>query len=192
MPSSPAETSSPQIRNASTAPRLKAHVAGLTHGWHPALRQLIDRCPPNDVSAFPFLASDRQAPWTPSRITVPGDAVHGMPPTGGNGANTALRDAALLTRQLSRATRGELPLPEAIGGYEADMREYGFQAVDLAVKTLQQGLASSPVGMFFSRGWFRLCSGVRPLRRMTFGSSWADVSAPRAWERAVTAAIHAP
>ena len=164
--------------------RLKAHVAGLTTGWHPALRKLIAECPPHDVRAFPFQASDRPAPWTPSRVTVLGDAVHGMPPTGGNGANTALRDAALLTRRLSRAVRGELPLLDAIGGYEADMREYGFQAVDLAMKTLRQGLTSNPVEVFFSRAWFRLCTAAAPLRRMTFGSSWADVSAPREWEQA--------
>jgi 2-polyprenyl-6-methoxyphenol hydroxylase-like FAD-dependent oxidoreductase len=164
--------------------RLKAHLAGLTAGWHPALRRLIDECPPRDVSAFAFQAADRPAPWTPSRVTVLGDAVHGMPPAGGNGANTALRDAALLTRRLSRAARGELPLLDAIGGYEAEMREYGFQAVDLAMKTLRQGLASNPVDVFFSRAWFRLCARAAPLRRMTFGGSWAAVSAPRDWERA--------
>jgi 2-polyprenyl-6-methoxyphenol hydroxylase-like FAD-dependent oxidoreductase len=166
--------------------RLKAHLAGLIAGWHPALQQLVDRCPASDVSAFPFLASDRPAPWKPSRITVLGDAVHGMPPTGGNGANTALRDAALLTRQLSRAARGELSLLDAIGDYESEMREYGFHAVDLALKTLRQGLLSNPVEMFCSRTWFRFCSMAAPLRRMTFGQSWAEVSAPRAWERAVT------
>jgi len=172
--------------------RLKAHIAGLTTDWHPALRRLIDQCPANDVSAYPFLASDPPAPWKPSRITVLGDAVHGMPPTGGNGANTALRDAALLTRRLSQAARGELPLLDAIGDYEAEMREYGFQAVDLALKTLRQGLTSNPVEMFFSRTWFRVCSMAAPLRRMTFGHSWAEVSAPREWERAATTAIHVP
>jgi 2-polyprenyl-6-methoxyphenol hydroxylase-like FAD-dependent oxidoreductase len=172
--------------------RLKAHIAGLITGWHPALRRLIDQCPPNDVSAFPFQASDHPAPWTPSRVTVLGDAVHSMPPAGGNGANTALRDAALLTRQLSRAARGELPLLDAIGEYEAEMREYAFQAVDLAMKTLRQGLASNPVEMFFSRTWFRVCGMAAPLRRMTFGKSWATVSAAREWERADTTPIQAP
>jgi len=50
--------------------------------------------------------------------------MHGMPPARGNGANTALPDAALLTRQLSRAARGELPLLDAIGEYEAEPREW--------------------------------------------------------------------
>jgi 2-polyprenyl-6-methoxyphenol hydroxylase-like FAD-dependent oxidoreductase len=172
--------------------RLKAHVAVLTAGWHPALRRLIDHCPPDDVGAFPFRASDRPTPWTPSPVTVLGDAVHGMPPAGGNGANTALRDAALLSRQLSRVARGELSLLDAIGDYEAEMRDYGFQAVDLALKTLRQGMTSNPVEVFFSHGWFRLCSRWAPLRRMTFRTSWAEVSAPRAWERAATTPSHTP
>jgi 2-polyprenyl-6-methoxyphenol hydroxylase-like FAD-dependent oxidoreductase len=60
------------------------------------------------------------------------------------GANAALRDAALHTRQLNRTAQRELPLPDAIGEYDAEMREYGLQAVDLAMKTLRQGLASTP------------------------------------------------
>ncbi|GIF62200.1 FAD-dependent oxidoreductase [Asanoa ishikariensis] len=172
--------------------RLKAHIASLTTDWHPALRQLIDQCPPEDVSAYPFRASDRPTRWTPSQVTVLGDAVHSMPPTGGNGANTALRDAALLTRQLSQVAQGQLPLLDAIGDYEADMRDYGFQAVDLAMETLRQGLTSNPVDMFFSRAWFRFCDLAAPLRRMTFGNSWAKVSAPRQWERAVTTPIRTP
>jgi 2-polyprenyl-6-methoxyphenol hydroxylase-like FAD-dependent oxidoreductase len=163
--------------------RLKARVAELTAGWHPALRRLVDECPAGDVGAFPFQVSDRPAPWTPSRVTVLGDAVHGMPPAGGNGANTALRDAALLATQLVAAERGELPLPDAIGRYEAEMRDYGFQAVDLAMKTLRQGLMSNPLELFFSTGWFRLCAAVPGLRRLTFGGGWAKVSAPRPWER---------
>ena len=164
--------------------RLKAHIAELVTGWHPALRRLIDECPSSEVSAFPFQVSDRPAPWTPSRVTVLGDAVHGMPPAGGNGANTALRDAALLTRQLSQAAGGQRSLLDAIGEYEAEMREYGFQAVDLAMQTLRQGLTSNPVEVFFSHNWFRLCSIAAPLRRMTFGHSWAKVTAPRRWEQA--------
>ncbi|GAA3257817.1 FAD-dependent oxidoreductase [Nonomuraea helvata] len=172
--------------------RLKAHIAELATGWHPLLRRLIDECPVNDVSAFPFQASDRPVPWTPSRVTALGDAMHGMPPAGGNGANTALRDAALLTHQLSQAVRGEAPLRDMIGEYEAEMREYGFQAVDLAMKTLRQGLMSNPIDVFFSRSWFRLCSMAAPLRRMTFGSSWAKISEPRAWEQAETRPNHEP
>jgi 2-polyprenyl-6-methoxyphenol hydroxylase-like FAD-dependent oxidoreductase len=106
-----------------------------------------------------------------------------MPPAGGNGANTALRDAALLTTQLVAADRGDMPLPAAIGRYEAEMLDYGFQAVDLAMKTLRQGLMSNPLELFFSTAWFRLCAALPRLRRLTFGGGWAKVSAPRPWER---------
>lgn len=163
---------------------LKARIAQLTTGWHPALRRLISQCPPTQVSAFPFHIARRPAPWRPSRVTVLGDSVHAMPPAGGNGANTALRDAALLTRQLTQAARGELPMLDAIGRYEAEMRQYAFQAVHLATKTLRQGLASNPIGMSVNRTWFRLCSRATPLRRMTFAHSWAKISEPLEWERA--------
>jgi 2-polyprenyl-6-methoxyphenol hydroxylase-like FAD-dependent oxidoreductase len=166
--------------------RLKTRIAELVTGWDPALRRLIDECPPDEVIAFPFQVSERLAPWPSSRVTALGDAVHAMPPAGGNGANTALRDAALLTRQLSQAAHGERPLLDAIGEYEAEMRDYGFQAVDLAMQTLRQGLTGNPLEVFFSHNWFRLCSIAGPLRRMTFGHSWAKVSAPRQWEQAVT------
>jgi 2-polyprenyl-6-methoxyphenol hydroxylase-like FAD-dependent oxidoreductase len=66
-----------------------------------------------------------------------------MSPAGGSGANTALRDAALLSRTLTAApaagTRLIAPaaavvppaagLVAAIGDYERQMREYGYAAV---------------------------------------------------------------
>jgi 2-polyprenyl-6-methoxyphenol hydroxylase-like FAD-dependent oxidoreductase len=50
-----------------------------------------------------------------------------MSPAGGSGANTALRDAALLRRLLGAAA-GSDPVA-AVGDYEQQMREYGYAAV---------------------------------------------------------------
>jgi 2-polyprenyl-6-methoxyphenol hydroxylase-like FAD-dependent oxidoreductase len=50
-----------------------------------------------------------------------------MSPAGGSGANTALKDAALLSRLLGAAD-GWDPVG-AIGDYEQQMREYGYAAV---------------------------------------------------------------
>jgi hypothetical protein len=41
--------------------------------------------------------------WAPGPVTLLGDAIHATSPTGGNGANTALRDADLLRRSLIAA-----------------------------------------------------------------------------------------
>lgn len=62
--------------------------------------------------------------WTPSPVTLLGDAIHTMTPGRGIGANTALRDAALLCRTLTAVRDGQQPLLQAIGEYEAHMRAY--------------------------------------------------------------------
>ncbi|MDP8969295.1 MAG: FAD-dependent monooxygenase [Actinomycetota bacterium] len=64
-------------------------------------------------------------PWPASTVTLLGDAIHSMPPTGGMGANTALRDAALLSRSLASVASGEVPLLQAVGDYEPDGRQPG-------------------------------------------------------------------
>jgi 2-polyprenyl-6-methoxyphenol hydroxylase-like FAD-dependent oxidoreductase len=64
-----------------------------------------------------------------------GDAIHTMTPGRGAGANTALRDAALLSQTLAEVQRGEKPLVDAIGEYEREMLRYSTEAV---LKSRQQ------------------------------------------------------
>ena len=64
--------------------------------------------------------------WASGPVTLLGDAIHATSPTGGNGANTALRDADLLRRCL---TDGRQDLLGAVGDYERQMFEYGAEAV---------------------------------------------------------------
>jgi 2-polyprenyl-6-methoxyphenol hydroxylase-like FAD-dependent oxidoreductase len=165
----------------STGGELKALVQGLTADWHPHLRKVIEACPADTVATFPFLAAERPAPWKPSRVTVLGDAIHAMPPAGGNGANTALRDAYKLSQELAQA--GGDPV-RAIGRYEDELRDHGFEAVGLALETLRQGLDTDPFTPFGPRLWFRLCAAIPALRRMTFQDSWAKVTRHRPWELA--------
>ena len=52
-----------------------------------------------------------------------------MSPARGSGANTALQDAALLSNALTAAAADGTDVVAAIGGYERQMREYGYAAV---------------------------------------------------------------
>ncbi len=51
-----------------------------------------------------------------------------MTPGRGEGANTALRDAALLSSRLADAATLGRPLADAKAGYEQEMLRYGFEA----------------------------------------------------------------
>jgi 2-polyprenyl-6-methoxyphenol hydroxylase-like FAD-dependent oxidoreductase len=139
---------------------LRAAVSERAAGWHPALRRMIAES--HSVQGFEFTAAVEPGPWPSSNVTVLGDAVHCMPPVGGLGGNTALRDAQLLSRVLAS---GE---PDGVARYEARMRDYGFAAVREASRYLRLAISPSPALRRTARGFFRLCGAVPPLRRAVF------------------------
>ncbi|MFI5911896.1 FAD-dependent oxidoreductase [Dactylosporangium sp. NPDC051541] len=104
-------------------------AAAAVSGWHPQLRELVDRADVEETFLIRINTAEPTPAWPPGRVTVLGDAIHAMSPAGGSGANTALMDAAILRAALVRADRGEQPLAEAVGEYEHRMREYGYAAV---------------------------------------------------------------
>jgi 2-polyprenyl-6-methoxyphenol hydroxylase-like FAD-dependent oxidoreductase len=110
-------------------PALLALATEITDGWHPNLRALIRASDPATAFAVDVRTSVPVDAWLTTNVTVLGDAVHLMTPGRGVGANTALRDAALLSARLGAAQRGEMSGHDAVAGYEAQMREYGFHAV---------------------------------------------------------------
>ncbi|WP_203920827.1 FAD-dependent oxidoreductase [Rugosimonospora africana] len=104
-------------------------ATAMVRSWHPDLRALVGRA---DVAETFFIRVRSSVPvpaWEPSRVTVLGDAIHAMSPARGSGANTAMRDAAVLCRALTDAAGDSAGLVAAIGGYEERMRDYGFAAV---------------------------------------------------------------
>jgi 2-polyprenyl-6-methoxyphenol hydroxylase-like FAD-dependent oxidoreductase len=110
-------------------PALLALATEITDGWHPNLRALIRASDPATAFAVDVRTSVPVDAQPTTNVTVLGDAVHLMTPGRGVGANTALRDAALLATRLGAAQRGEMSGHDAVAGYEAQMREYGFHAV---------------------------------------------------------------
>jgi 2-polyprenyl-6-methoxyphenol hydroxylase-like FAD-dependent oxidoreductase len=120
--------------------RLWQFVQDRTAGWHPALRTVLRYA---DVAETFPVAVRATAPielWEPGAVIPIGDAVHAMPPSGGVGANTAVRDAATLTRALLAADRGECSIAEASKRYQAEMFEYATEATATSLQVAKWSL----------------------------------------------------
>ncbi|KFX96749.1 hypothetical protein O988_05176, partial [Pseudogymnoascus sp. VKM F-3808] len=75
----------------------------VTARWHPNLRPIFDFMVVKDATFLKITCSTPTGvpEWeNEPRVTVIGDAAHSMTPAGGIGANTAMRDAALLGMML--------------------------------------------------------------------------------------------
>ncbi len=98
-------------------------------GMHPTIRTLFDRSDPSSYLPIALRAARPVAPWATGPVTLLGDAIHAMPPTGGVGANTALRDAADLAECIIGAVADGRSLHDAVAAYEAVMLPRGFDTV---------------------------------------------------------------
>jgi 2-polyprenyl-6-methoxyphenol hydroxylase-like FAD-dependent oxidoreductase len=147
---------------------LQRLALGAAADWARAYRDLIRLADPATVSLLKIHTSDPVAPWPSARITVMGDAIHAMTPYKGIGANVALRDAGLLYRQLIAAQRGELPLLQAIGAYEAAMRDYGFAAVRDSLHAMEQAVGPRGWGFAIAKAGMRALNALPPVKRFVF------------------------
>jgi 2-polyprenyl-6-methoxyphenol hydroxylase-like FAD-dependent oxidoreductase len=104
------------------------------------LREIIPRrhlnirrfCPAtNPASGFPLqIAASELAPaWQATNVTLVGDAIHAVTPGPPVGANTALRDAVLLTMALSFVRANRLGLCNAVAAYETEMIRFDLARV---------------------------------------------------------------
>jgi 2-polyprenyl-6-methoxyphenol hydroxylase-like FAD-dependent oxidoreductase len=107
----------------------------LTSRWHDRLRPIFD-AQIDDEAAFLKMSTsspDGVPKWNNEpRVTLIGDAVHAMTPAGGVGANTALKDAALLGRLLADAGGWKERLTAE---YEREMRAYASASVKMSFET---------------------------------------------------------
>ncbi|MCJ1313035.1 hypothetical protein MMC25_006711 [Agyrium rufum] len=101
----------------------------LTADWHPRIKPLFDQMAVSEAAFWKITCSTPSGvpEWTNDpRVTVIGDAAHSMTPAGGIGANTAVRDSALLGRLLGEAGGFADGVTAA---YEKEMRVYASEAV---------------------------------------------------------------
>jgi 2-polyprenyl-6-methoxyphenol hydroxylase-like FAD-dependent oxidoreductase len=108
---------------------LQQLVLDLTGDWHPNFRRIFALGDPDSSFPLRIRTSEPIPPWPTTNVTLLGDAIHTMTPGRGVGANTALRDARLLSRKLVEAHQGRLSLPEAVHAYETIMTGYAWDAV---------------------------------------------------------------
>ena len=107
----------------------------LTKDWHPRFKPLFDEMNESEAAFWKITCSTPSGvpEWTNNpRVTVIGDAVHSMTPAGGIGANTAVRDSALLGRLLREAGGYK---PGVTAAYEKEMRVYASAAVHQSYST---------------------------------------------------------
>ncbi|KAI8716654.1 FAD-binding-3 domain-containing protein [Fusarium sp. LHS14.1] len=101
----------------------------MSKDWHPRFKPLFDEMNESEAAFWKITCSTPSGvPEWPNepRVTVIGDAAHSMTPAGGIGANTAVRDSALLGRLLREAGGYK---PGVTAAYEKEMRVYASEAV---------------------------------------------------------------
>jgi 2-polyprenyl-6-methoxyphenol hydroxylase-like FAD-dependent oxidoreductase len=104
----------------------------MTKDWDPSLRPVLELQQIENTSVVRVTSILEPAKWKPTRVTLLGDAVHSMPPTGGVGANTALRDAETLVGVLKKSGI------EGVGDYENQMREYAAEMVTQSLGAMEK------------------------------------------------------
>lgn len=147
-----------------TAAALHAAATRAIRRWHPDLVRLVELAAVAETSLVAVRTAVPVAAWQASRVTLLGDAIHAMSPARGSGANTALRDAALLASELAAAARGDKSLIRAVGDYERQMTDYGFAAVRASRAELAAGLS-----LRRPADWFPVWRGRAGARRASGG-----------------------
>ncbi len=109
-------------------------VGRVTASWHPTVRELVASAEVDAAFPITLRTCRRVATWPVSRVTLLGDAIHPMTPAAGAGANTALWDAARLTRALTEET----PVLEALTSYQRDVTPHGQAAVTESLENAQR------------------------------------------------------
>lgn len=113
---------------ASSAEQLHAFAWKAIQHWHPAATQFVRGAEVAATFRITLQATQSVPDWPAGRITFLGDAIHAMSPAGGEGANTAMADAALLVSAYK--AHGV----DGIAAYEEGMRQRARAALERSMK----------------------------------------------------------
>lgn len=115
---------------------LREAAENLTSTWHPDIARLPGLSDPESLRSFALHAATPVPTWPTTAVTVLGDAIHVVPPTGGIGASTAIRDAGHLVEALTGVT-DRAGVLQGIHHYEQTMRGYADDIVTGSVAPLR-------------------------------------------------------
>ena len=143
-------------------------VRSRTATWHPGIRSLINHSEMGSVNLIALRTMPHLSAWSPSRVTLLGDAIHNMTPMAGVGANTALRDAHVLTGALTAASKGDGGLVTAVAGYEQQMRAYANAAVAQSARNARNAVDPSRFKRRTFRAVLRAAQAIPALKAVVF------------------------
>ncbi|MCA9881089.1 MAG: FAD-dependent monooxygenase [Thermomicrobiales bacterium] len=155
-----------------------------TRAWSPTFRELQRQTDPSTCFPINIRTSEQPEAWPASNVTLIGDAIHTMTPGRGVGANTALRDAALLCQQIVAARDGDANLISGVAAYEAEMRAYAFAAVEKSLEQMDgRALVHRPVVgravTELSRAGLRVVNHLQPVKKRLAASLQQERGAAR-------------
>lgn len=81
-----------------------------------------------------------------------------VPPTGGEGANTALRDSASLMEYLKKAECGDIPIQDVVKEYEREMLAFSSGVVKGSHRMARRITLDGSVSSFFFRWFLRVAN----------------------------------
>ena len=150
---------------------LRDLVLGAIGNWGNDLKTLLRESDISTVTCINIRSMPDLSPWAPTNVTLMGDSIHNMTPMAGVGANTALRDAEVLTRLLTDVTAGRISLLDAVGIYEDEMREYANVSVSISRMNAQNAVKGGTFSRVFLRGLLRAAHASPAVMRATFGKT---------------------
>lgn len=110
------------------------HARKISQGWDADLCNLLTMMDESSAIRVHSSRPDVEVWETDDRVTLLGDAIHLMSPSGGSGGLTAIQDAAELTTVLSEFwVDGKwVDLKPGMARYEGNMRERAKKAIDVS------------------------------------------------------------
>ena len=154
-----------------SATQMRDLALGGMKGCSQDLTTLIRDADLSTVAPIPLRSMPHLEPRQPSNVTLMGDAIHNMTPVGGIGANTALRDAEILTQSLTEVAHGSMSVVGAVEKYENRMREYANAAVGLSRRNAERASSGQRLQRQAFRVLLRLAQASPLIMRATIGKS---------------------